>query len=180
MRKRTANAFKEGQKTWGSYDEFPLAAEGIDPGPHLSRSRVAQPFHLVTAVDELLVTMAGTGRVEFRTPHGIKSIDFEPGSVIYLPARMPARVLPDSEALQIRMKTAAPYQEAVAFFCGSCDALVHSVEFVTDVPQRKYWDTVVAFNDSPAQRTCGTCGRTAEPVDLTEFAWNDVADALTS
>jgi 3-hydroxyanthranilate 3,4-dioxygenase len=179
MRKKTSNTFKEGQKTWGSYDEFPMAAPGIDPAPHLSRNRVAQPFHLVTALDELLVTMAGTGRVEFRTPTGITSLDFEPGSVTYLPARLPARVLPDTEALQVRMKTIAPYQEAVAFFCAHCGALAHSAEFVTDIPQRKYWELVVAFNASPEQRTCGQCGTIADPIDLAEYAWNDVADALT-
>jgi mannose-6-phosphate isomerase-like protein (cupin superfamily) len=178
MRKKTINIFKEGKKTWGSYDDFPLAAVGVDPAPHLSRNSVAQPFHLVTARDELLVTMAGTGTVEFRTPSGVKTLDFEAGTVTYLPARMPSRVLPDTEALQVRLKAAAPVTEAAAFFCTSCNALLHSVEFVADVPQQNYWDAVVAFNDSPEQRTCTRCGVVADPVDLSEVAWNDVADVL--
>ncbi|WP_433286693.1 hypothetical protein ACQPZQ_31090 [Pseudonocardia sp. CA-142604] len=178
MRKKTINIFKEGKKTWGSYDDFPLAAVGVDPAPHLSRNSVAQPFHLVTAMDELLVTMAGTGTVEFRTPSGVKTLDFEAGTVTYLPARMPSRVLPATEALQVRLKAPTPNQEAAAFFCTSCDALVHSIEFVADVPQQKYWDAVVAFNGSVEQRTCTRCGTVADPVDLSGVAWNDVADVL--
>lgn len=177
-RKKTINTFKEGKKTWGSYDDFPLAAVGVDPAPHLSRNSVAQPFHLVTSRDELLVTMAGTGTVEFRSPSGVKTLDFEAGTVTYLPARMPSRVLPATESLQVRLKAATPNQEAAAFFCTSCDALLHSVEFVTDLPQQNYWDAVIGFNGSTEQRTCAKCGTVADPVDLSGVAWNDVADVL--
>jgi hypothetical protein len=179
-RKKTINTFREAKKTWGSYDEFPLAAEGVDPAPHLSRNRVAQPFHLVTAMDELLVTMAGTGRVEFRAPSGTKTLEFEPGDVIYLPARMPSRVLPATEAVQVRLKSLPPFQEAAAFFCTSCDSLLHSDEFVVDVPQRAYWDVVVAFNSTVDHRTCPTCGVVADPVDLSDIAWDDVAEVLSA
>jgi mannose-6-phosphate isomerase-like protein (cupin superfamily) len=178
-RKKTINTFKEAKKTWGSFDDFPLVAEGIDPAPHLSRSRVRQPFHLVTATDELLVTMSGVGRVEFRTPAGSRVIEVSPGDVVYLPARMPARIVPDGEIIQVRLKTAAPYQEAAAWFCDGCDELLHSVEFCTDIPQRAYWDAVVAFNANTAFRTCESCDSVADPIDLTDIVWNEVADALT-
>ena len=73
-----------------------------------------------------------------------------------------------------------PRPEAAAFFCTSCDALLHSVEFVVDVPQRAYWDVVVAFNSTVDHRTCTTCGVVADPVDLSDIAWDDVADVLTA
>jgi hypothetical protein len=177
-RKKTINTFREATKTWGSFDDFPLAAEGVDPAPHLSRSRVRQPFYLVTAMDELLVTMSGGGRVEFRTLAGSRVIEVSPGDVVYLPARMPARILPDGELVQVRLKTVPPYQEAAAWFCDGCDDLLHSVEFCTDVPQRAYWDAVVAYNASTADRTCERCDCVADPVDLTDIVWNEVADAL--
>jgi hypothetical protein len=177
-RKKTINTFREATKTWGSFDDFPLAAEGVDPAPHLSRSRVRQPFYLVTAMDELLVTMSGGGRVEFRTLAGSRVIEVSPGDVVYLPARMPARILPDGELVQVRLKTVPPYQEAAAWFCDGCDDLLHSVEFCTDVPQRAYWDAVVAYNASTVYRTCEGCDSVADPVDLADIAWNEVADAL--
>ena len=39
---------------------------GLDPMPHLSRGRTAQPFYLVTELDEVLIQMAGTAEIEFR------------------------------------------------------------------------------------------------------------------
>jgi 3-hydroxyanthranilate 3,4-dioxygenase len=177
-RKKTINTFKEAAKTWGSFDDFPLVAEGVDPAPHLSRSRVRQPFYLVTSMDELLVTMSGAGSVEFRTPTGLRVVDVSPGDVVYLPARMPARILPDRELISIRLKTVPPYQEAAAWFCESCDELLHSVEFTTDLPQRAYWDAVVDFNANADQRACGSCGTVADRIDLSDIAWNEVADAL--
>ena len=92
---------------------------------------------------------------------------------------MPSRVVPASEVIQVRLKTIPPFQEAAAFFCASCDTLLHSVEFVVAVPQRAYWDVVVAFNSTVEHRACATCGVVADPVDLSAVAWDDVADVLT-
>ena len=39
---------------------------GSQPVPHLSRSRVPQPFFSVCAADQVIVHMAGRGTIEFR------------------------------------------------------------------------------------------------------------------
>lgn len=177
-RKKSISTFKEATRTWGSYDDFPLAIAGVDPAPHLSRSKVPQPFHLVTELDEVLVTMSGAGHVEFRTPSGVTNMDFSPGDVIYLPARMPARIIPRGEIIQVRLKSTPPFREAAVWFCETCGDLVHSVEFTAAVPQQSYWDAVSAFNSQVQFRRCGTCDAVAEPADLGDIVWNEVAEAL--
>ena len=62
-RKKTLNVFKEAERAWGSHDEFPVGPRGTDPMPHLSRSRVPQPFFSVCAADQVLVHMAGRGAI---------------------------------------------------------------------------------------------------------------------
>src|SRR5438309_821424 len=65
-RKKTLNVFKDAAAASGSYDEFPVGPKGTDPMPHLSRSRVPQPFFVVNAADQVLIQMAGRGEILFR------------------------------------------------------------------------------------------------------------------
>jgi 3-hydroxyanthranilate 3,4-dioxygenase len=176
-RRKTLNVFREAALTWGSYDDFPVTPAGIDPSPHLSRNRVAQPFYLVTARDEVLVTMSGEGEIRFRDPsHTVLAIG--PGDVVYLPARIPARILPHEELLQVRLKGNPPFTEAAAWYCEGCDAFLHRAEFTSEIPQRSYAQAVAEYNADVRCRTCQDCGKVNDQAELGDIAWDAVADAL--
>src|SRR5262249_42791980 len=64
-RKKTLNVFKDAAGAFGSYDDYPVGPPGIDPMPHLSRNRIAQPFYLVSEADQVLIQMAGEGEILF-------------------------------------------------------------------------------------------------------------------
>lgn len=176
-RRKTLNVLKEANLAWGSFDDFPVVPEGVEPSPHLSRSSYPQPFYLVTSKDEVLVTMSGEAEVRFADAQRTV-ISVGPGDVVYLPARMPSRVVPRGEVVQVRIKDVPPFTEAVAWFCDACGALLDRVEFTADVPQRLYWEAANGFNDDPVRRTCGTCGVVADQLDLSGFAWGEIADVL--
>jgi mannose-6-phosphate isomerase-like protein (cupin superfamily) len=176
-RKKTMNVFKEAQKAWGSFDDFPVGQLGLDPMPHLSRSRVAQPFYLVTELDEVLIQMAGSAEVHFQDVK-MDSMCLVPGDTVYLPAGVPTRIIPVGESVQVRLKGQPPLHEAVAWYCPQCGELVHSQEFVDAIPQRRYWQAVNAFNADERLRTCGACGAVHPSVELGDIAWPEVAAAL--
>jgi 3-hydroxyanthranilate 3,4-dioxygenase len=69
--------------------------------PHLSRNRIAQPFYLIPEADQVLIQMAGRGEIRFA---GAEPIRLAPGDTVYIPARMPSRVIPDGENVQLRLK----------------------------------------------------------------------------
>lgn len=176
-RRKTLNVLKEANLAWGSFDDFPVVPYGVEPSPHLSRSSTPQPFYLVTSKDEVLVTMSGGGEVQFRGPERTV-MTIGPGDVVYLPARLPSRIVPHTELVQVRIKDVPPFTEAVAWFCDACGALLHKVEFTTEVPQRHYWEAATDFNQHESLRTCDACGAAADPVDLSGFAWADIAEVL--
>src|SRR5277367_816644 len=95
-RKKTLNVFKDAAGAWGSYDDYPVGPLGTDPMPHLSRNRVAQPFYLISEADQVLIQMAGRGEIRFAgsEPAVLK---LEPGDVVYIPARVPSRLVPLAE-----------------------------------------------------------------------------------
>jgi 3-hydroxyanthranilate 3,4-dioxygenase len=176
-RKKTLNVFKEAQKAWGSFDDFPVGQVGLDPMPHLSRSRVSQPFYLVTELDEVLIQMAGRAEIHFA------DIKMDPmcvvaGDTVYLPAGIPSRIVPLGETVQVRLKGPPPLREALAWYCQACGNLVHAHEFVDAIPQRQYWQAVSAFNADVSQRTCPDCRTVHPPVELGDIAWLEVAAAL--
>lgn len=171
-RKKTLNVFKDAREAWGSYDEFPVAQPGIDPMPHLSRNRVAQPFFLVHEADQVLIQMSGRGEIQF---HGAPAMPLEPGDIVYIPARLPSRLVPAGENVQVRLKVEPPAREAVAWFC-TCGARVHLVELPPGPPQRHYWAAVQAFNASP--RTCARCGAVHPVAELGDVKWLETAAAL--
>jgi hypothetical protein len=176
-RRKTLNVFKEAALTWGSYDDFPVAPAGIDPSPHLSRNQVPQPFYLVTARDEVLVTMSGEGEIRFKDP-ARTVLTVSPGDVVYLPARVPARIVPHGELLQVRLKGNPPFTEAAAWYCDNCDAFMYRVEFTGEVPQRGYADAVAEYNSDARHRACPACEHVHDSAELGDIAWDAVADAL--
>lgn len=178
-RKKTSNVFKEAQRTWGSFDDFPIGQLGLDPMPHLSRSSTAQPFYLVTELDEVLIQMAGTAEIQFREmDSGPAAMCLSPGDTVYLPAGIPSRIVPQGEVIQVRLKGQPPLREAVAWYCQGCGELVHTHEFTEQIPQRQYWQAVEAFNADPEVRTCAGCGAVHPPVALGDIAWPKVIEAL--
>lgn len=171
-RKKTLNVFRDAKEAWGSYDDFPVGQPGVDPMPHLSRNRIAQPFWQVSEADQVLIQMAGRGRIEFRD----RVMALVPGDTVYIPAAMPTRLVPDGENVQLRLKCEPAVREAVAWFC-DCGELVHSVEIAPGIFQAAYLAAVEAFNQS--DRTC-SCGRVHPIADLGDIQWAEVAAALTS
>ena len=89
-RKKTLNVFKEADRVWGSYDDYPVGPPGTDPMPHLSRNRVPQPFFLVCEADQVLIQMAGEGELYLKE-QAVTAMHLEPGDTIYLPAGIPSR-----------------------------------------------------------------------------------------
>jgi 3-hydroxyanthranilate 3,4-dioxygenase len=173
-RKKTLNVFRDARDAWGSYDDFPVGQPGTDPMPHLSRNRCAQPFFLVSEADQVLIQMAGTGRIEF---HGEPSLTLAPGDTVYIPACMPSRLVPDGENVQIKLKVEPGVREAVAWFC-ACGALVRSIDVAPGIFQAGYLAAVREFNAGP--RACGSCGCEHPPAELGDIAWAETAKALES
>src|SRR6185503_11358822 len=126
---------------WGSHDEYPVGPKGTDPMPHLSRNRVAQPFFLVSAEDQVLIQMGGEGEIEFKEMEPAR-MRLEPGDTVYIPAGVPSRVVPHGENLQIRLKAEPTPREAAAWYCQACGELVHAREIAGEVRQDGYWSAV--------------------------------------
>ena len=171
-RKKTLNVFKDAHDAWGSYDDYPVGQLGIDPMPHLSRNRCAQPFFLVSEADQVVIQMAGRGRIEL---HGHPAMTLEPGDTVYVPACVPSRLFPDGENVQIRLKAEPAVREAVAWFC-SCVELVASTEIPPGIVQAAYLAAVHAFNASA--RACPSCARVHPVAELGDIAWAETAAAL--
>ena len=131
-RKKTLNVFRDAREAFGSYDDFPVGQPGVDPMPHLSRNRVAQPFWQVSEADQVLIQMAGRGAIEFRASR----MTLEPGDTVYIPACTPSRLVPDGEVVQLRLKAEPAVREAVAFYC-ACGAIVSSTEIAAGLPARR-------------------------------------------
>ena len=173
-RKKTLNVFKEAERAWGSYDEYPVGPRGTDPMPHLSRNRVAQPFFVVSEEDQVLIQMAGRGEIHFKEI-APERMELGPGDTVYIPAGVPSRVVPRGENLQVRLKAEPRGREAVAWYC-ACGALVASQELDAGILQSQWWQAVHAFNGS--SRACPACGAVHPPVELGDIAWPEVATAL--
>jgi 3-hydroxyanthranilate 3,4-dioxygenase len=175
-RKKTLNVFREAGLTWGSHDEFPVGPKGTDPMPHLSRSRVAQPFFVMNAADQVLIHMAGRARLELRETD-VTAMTLVPGDSVYIPAGVPSRLVPDGEALDIRLKAEPPAAEAVAWYC-ECGARITAREIEGPIVQEGWWRAVQEFNGSSTLRTCPRCAVVHAPVELGDIAWPAVAAAL--
>jgi 3-hydroxyanthranilate 3,4-dioxygenase len=175
-RKKTLNVFKEARAVWGSYDDFPVGPKGTDPMPCLSRNRVAQPFWLVCEDDQVLIQMAGDGKIEFKEIE-LNQMRLHPGDTVYIPAGVPSRLVPVGENVQLRLKAEPPSREAVAWYC-ACGALIHSRELNAGVVQDQYWEAAQAFNRDARLRTCGACNAVHPIVSLDDIHWPEVAAAI--
>lgn len=167
--------FREAERA-GPWDEFPLFPPGTDPQLCVSRGEVAQPFHVICGKDCMLVQMSGRGRVEY--PIGpSRWQDLVPGDVVYVPAGMPHRVVPDGEGVVMRFKAEHPGLEGVAWYC-TCGAELHRDVFDADVtlPQEAWPGLVSAFNAS--DRACPACGAVHPAVDVSWNRWGEIAALL--
>jgi 3-hydroxyanthranilate 3,4-dioxygenase len=171
-RKKTLNVFRDARDAYGSYDDFPVGQPGVDPMPHLSRNRVAQPFWQVSEADQVLIQMAGRGAIEFRDAR----MALEPGDTVYIPACTPSRLVPHGEVVQLRLKAEPAVREAVAFYC-ACGAIVSSTEIAAGLPHAAYLAAVHAFNAT--DRACPACTAIHPLAELGDIAWDRVAAALS-
>ena len=180
-RKKTTNVLRDARHAFGSHDDFPIGPRGTDPMPHLSRSRVAQPFFLVSAADQVLVQMAGRGVLDLRGDAPAR-MSLSPGDVVYIPAGVPSRASPtpptvENANVHVRLKADPPAREAAAWYC-RCGALVHAEEVTGDVAQEGYLRAVLAFNGDEVLRRCAACGVLHDSVDVDDIAWAAVAAVL--
>lgn len=173
------NVFQAASDCLGSYDEFPTMPKGTDPMPCLSRNLVPQPFHLVGAKDEVLISMAGTATVQLPGASPA-STTLRAGEALYLPAGQPSRIVPDADTIQLRYKPEPPDWEAATWYCGGCSTEVHRREFRASecLPQECYWTACDEFNRDERLRTCRHCGAVLAPCDLTGIRWLEVAERI--
>lgn len=173
------NLFQAANDCLGSYDEFPTMPAGTDPMPCLSRNRVAQPFHLVSASDEVLIAMAGDATL--RLPgNELSEVPVGVGEAVYIPAGQPSQIIPSGTTIHLRFKPEPPDWEAAAWFCEHCGVELHRREFRAgeQLPQECYWDACQAFNRDERLRTCGQCATVTAPLDLSDIRWPDVAEMI--
>lgn len=168
---------QEGAKA-GPYDERPVVPAKIDPQVTLSRNDRPQPFYLICEEQTVLATMTGRGAVAF---HGasVRQLSLVAGDHVFVPARTPHRILPETPMIQLRFKARVPGREAVVWYCPRCDAEVwrHGFDASAVVSQRGWWDGVSQFNADPARRRCA-CGEEHPAVDVDGLHWADLAAEL--
>ena len=131
--------------------------------------------------DMVLATLSGKGRVVFRNSSVLYS-QIAVGDFIYIPARTPHRIIPQDDMLMIRYKPLNPGLEAVMWFCERCEAEVWRYEYDADseIPQAQWLLACELLNADANLRSCKECGTVSNQVDLGEFRWNEIADALAA
>lgn len=177
-RSRFADAFSIATEA-GPYGFWPVLPPGLDPQFYASLNDRRQPFHLVHEHDAVLVHFTGHGSVRF--PEGpVRWHPLIPGDHIYLPAGLPYQVVTVERCVQLLLKANAAALEAVVLYCEHCEHLIHRVDFdPEDEPvQRHYHRICTSFNEDDKQRRCPRCGTVAPVIDLTPYAWLDVADQI--
>ncbi len=169
------DAFDEGERH-GPYDEYPILPPESDLQVCISRNDRPQPFHLLCEHDTVLVTMSGTGRVEFAEGPA-RYHSYEPGDFIYVPGGTPHRIVPAAPSVQLRYKAVDPGLEGVAWHCGSCGAEVAREVWDTaeELPQEGYLRACTAFNADVGRRKCPRCSTAHEAIDLAPYRWTDIA-----
>lgn len=177
IRKPFIDTFGE-SRGWGEHDELPLLPAEVDPQLYGSRSSRPQPFYLTCEKDSVLIFMSGSGEVLMRHPD-VRRFKAQVGDFVYVPARVPHRVLPSTEIIQYRYKARDAGKEAASWFCETCGEHLHSHLWDTaGVSQyRAYLDAVSAFNAT--DRTCKKCGAVHPPVDQAGLRWQELSTAKT-
>jgi hypothetical protein len=175
-RKRMLNTFKEARNA-GTYGEYPVLSEGVDPQMFLSRNDRQQPFFLTCEKDTLLIQMSGASTIEFLN----SSVNFfraVPGDFVYVPGGTPHRVIPDNQGVQYRVKANNGGLEAVSFHCPSCsnELMQETWDTAAELSQEAYLRSVTIFNER--SRTCASCGAVHPIIDLTGYRWREIAEEL--
>ena len=161
------------------YDEYPMLPPGVDPQLHLSRNDRTQPFFLICEHDTVLVTVTGTGKVEF-VEGPVRYHTMKPGDFIYVPSGMPHRIVPAMESVHLRYKAEHPGLEAVAWYCEHCGAeLTREIwDTAEELAQEGYLRATKAFNADARRRTCARCGEVHPVIDLAPYKWQEVAGEI--
>jgi 3-hydroxyanthranilate 3,4-dioxygenase len=177
-RKNTALLLREARRL-GPYSEFPVLRPEVDPQLHLSRNDRSQPFFLICEKDCVLVQLAGEAVLDFREV-SVSEFNLEVGDHVYIPAGTPHRIRIISESIQYRFKASNSDREAVVWVCESCGAELsrHTWSNEAILPQEGYQAAGEAFNADPERRACRSCGAHHPIVDLSPFAWPDIAAAV--
>jgi hypothetical protein len=168
-------------KDAGPYDERPMLPSNIDLQVHMSRNDRRQPFFLVCQHDSVLVTMSGTGEVEYKDAPVLRQ-SYELGDFIYVPAGTPHRIAPGTESIHLRYKLPESDREGVAWFCDGCGRELHRVVWdLREVPaQEGYLHACTAFNADISLRSCKSCGAVHPAIDLEGYRWEAIADEQRS
>jgi len=148
---------------------------GIDPQLHLSRNDIKQPFWLICEHDNVLITIAGSGKVEF-VEGPVRYHTLGPGDFVYVPSGTPHRIVPSAPCVHLRYKAEHAGLEGVAWYCEKCGAELHREVWDTadELPQEGYARATRAFNANAGQRTC-KCGAVHPQIDVAPYRWADVA-----
>ena len=177
-RKKTFHVFREANKT-GPYDERPMLPDAIDIQLFMSRNDHAQPFHLICEKDTLLCQILGKGRVEFKGT-AINYYSLTPGDYIYVPAGTPHRLIPEEENTTVRYKAQDAGLEGVAWYCEKCSHELFREVWDTKetISHEAYLRLTTKFSDNLEIRTCEECGDVHEPIDVSPYRWESVAEEI--
>ncbi len=175
--KQMFHTFKEAYNA-GAHDELPMLPPGVDPQLHLGRHDSAQPFHLICEKDCVLLMMSGTAKVHF-AEGPVRYHKAAAGDFIYVPARMPHRVVPDEECVQYRYKAEHAGLEGVAWYCEACGVELHRHVWDTTVtpPQQSYAEACEAFDASDDLRQCD-CGALHPATGFNTARWREIAAGM--
>ena len=178
-RKNRVNLLRESRKL-ASFDEFPLLRPEVDPQVHASRNEVDQPFYLVCEKDTVVAQIRGASRLVF-AGESVNYYDMEQGDFVYVPAGAPHRVLVQAPGEMIRYKASEPGLEAVRWLCERCGNQLdeYAWDNSSTLPQASYLAACERHNADEPRRQCAACGHRHDPIDLTPFQWDAVAESLS-
>ena len=179
-RRKMFQAF-EAARDAGPYDELPMLRSQADPQIYLSHNDRPQPFWLICSLDSMLSNAYGTGRV-YMADSPVRYHNLEPGDLVYVPAGVPHRLVPDEPSVVLRYKAREAGWEGVAWYCEQCEAELYREEFDTseEIPQAAYQRACDAFNADAGRRRCPRCGTEADPVDVADLRWSEIAEAIAA
>lgn len=180
VRRRSLNLLEE-EHGLACHDELPLIPAKTDIQLYASRHDRPEPFFFAGSRDMLICVLRGRGRIEFMGT-SVTHHRLEPGDYVSIPARTPHRVVPEPELLQLRYKASRPGHEALVWRCDGCRHELFRFEYDADslVPHEQWLIACCQFNDEVGLRTCDSCGRPADEIDLGDYRWDDIAAALAA
>jgi 3-hydroxyanthranilate 3,4-dioxygenase len=176
-RTRETNVFAAGAEA-RACDEWPLVPAGVEPQVDISRSSVPEPFFNVFDHDTVIVAMVGYGQVDF---HGANVLwePLQPGDFVYVPAGIPARIVPAGELLTLRLTADARAAQGCAWFCEQCGDELFSFTWdaAAVTSQEGFLAATAAYQGEAARRECQRCSTRAPDLDLAGFRWGELAAA---